>query len=175
MCGYGWSAIGLARAYEHVRVDGYDLDAASVEGARENVAAAGLKDRVEVHHRDAGDQSVEGEYDLVTAFECVHDMSDPVGVLRAMRRLAGEDGTVLVVDERVGDAFTETGNDVEPLMYGWSVLHCLPVGRVESPSAATGTVVRSDTLRGYAEEAGFSEFEVLPVEDFFFRFYRLTP
>ena len=53
------------------------------------------------------------QYDLVTAFECVHDMSDPVGALRAMLGLAGENGTVIVMDERVGDTFTAKGNDVE--------------------------------------------------------------
>ena len=174
-CGYGWSAIGLADAYESVRVDGYDVDEASVEAARETVAEAGVADRVTIHHRDVTDTDIRGDYDLVTAFECVHDMSDPVGALRTMRRLAAEDGTVLVVDERVGETFTETGTDVEPLMYGWSVLHCLPVGRVEGPSAATGTVMRPGTLREYAEAAGFSGFEVLPVEDFFLRLYRLTP
>jgi hypothetical protein len=80
---------------------------------------------------------------------------------------------VLVVDERVGDVFTPNGNEVEWMMYGWSVLHCLPVGMAEEPSAATGTVMRTDTLRQYAREAGFREVEVLPIENFFFRFYRL--
>ena len=65
------------------------------------------------------------------------------------------------------------GNDVEWMMYGWSVLHCLPVGMAESPSAETGTVMRTDTLRRYACEAGFADVEVLPIENYFFRFYRL--
>jgi SAM-dependent methyltransferase len=174
-CGAAYSCIGIAEHYPNVSVDGYDLDEASVELARRNVAEAGLSDRITIHHRDASDPTLDGDYDLVTAFECVHDMADPVGGLRMMRRLAGEDGTVLVVDERVGDAFTAEGNDVEWMMYGWSVLHCLPVGLAEHPSAATGTVMRTDTLREYAEEAGFDGFEVLPIEDFFFRFYRLDP
>ena len=75
--------------------------------------------RVTFHVRDAGDPSLRGRYDLVTAFECVHDLSDPVGVLTTMRQLAGEDGAVLVVDERVGHAFTPAGgSDVEWMMYG---------------------------------------------------------
>jgi SAM-dependent methyltransferase len=174
-CGFGWSAVGIARAYPGVRVDAYDLDPPSVAAARENVAEAGVDDRVTVHLRDVTDPDLTGDYDLVTAFECVHDMADPVGALRSMRRLAGDDGTVLVADERVGEAFTAGGNDVEPLMYGWSVLHCLPVGREHSPSAATGTVMRTETLEGYAAEAGFSSVDVLPVSDFFFRLYRLSP
>jgi 2-polyprenyl-3-methyl-5-hydroxy-6-metoxy-1,4-benzoquinol methylase len=172
-CGGGWSSIGMALVYPKIRVDGYDLDEPSVELARANAAEYDLGGRVSFNFQDAGHPDPAGHYDLVTAFECIHDMSDPVTVLRAMRGLAGEDGTVLVVDERVGDQFTPTGNDVEWMMYGWSVLHCLPVGMVEQPSAATGTVMRADTLRRYALEAGFRDVEILPVDNFFFRFYRL--
>jgi hypothetical protein len=82
---------------------------------------------------------------------------------------------VIVVDERVGDVFTPEGNELEWMMYGWSILHCLPVGMAEEPSAATGTVMRTDTLRQYAREAGFRELEVLPIESIFFRFYQLRP
>jgi len=60
-------------------------------------------------------------------------------------------------------------------MYGWSVVHCLPVALAEQPSAALGTVLRAGTLRALAREAGYAEVEVLPVENDFFRFYRLVP
>ncbi|MGH2520894.1 MAG: methyltransferase domain-containing protein, partial [Anaerolineales bacterium] len=157
----------------NAQVDGFDLDGPSIESAHANAREAGLTGRVHFHVRDAGDPSLAGRYDLVTAFECVHDMADPVGALRTMRNLAGERGAVLIVDERVGDSFTATGNDVEWMMYGWSVLHCLLVGMADPPAAGTGTVMRTDTLRRYAQEAGFREVEVLPVDNFFFRFYRL--
>jgi len=65
-------------------------------------------------------------------------MSNPVGVLEAMRPAAKPDGAVVVVDERVGHSFTAAGTDVEPIMYGWSILHCLPVGMAERPTEATG-------------------------------------
>lgn len=174
-CGAGWSSVGMARSYPKLRVDGFDLDEASVALARANVIEAGLEERVRIHRQDAGDPSLRGSYDLVTAFECVHDMADPVGALRTMLHLAGEAGSVIVMDERVGDRFTARGNDVEWMMYGWSVLHCLPVGKAEEPSAETGTVMRPETLRRYAEEAGFCEVEILPIDNFFFRFYRLRP
>ena len=173
-CGFGYSSIGIAKSYPEVHVDGYDLDEASAEAAQANVTAAGLDDRVSIQLRDAADPEIDGDYDLVTAFECIHDMSDPVGVLRTMARLAGDEGTVLVVDERTGASFADR-SAIEPFLYGFSVLHCLPVGMVDQPSAATGTVMRTETLRGYAEEAGFTGFEVLPIENFFFRFYRLDP
>jgi predicted nucleotidyltransferase len=92
-----------------------------------------------------------------------------------MRTLAGDRGSVLVVDERVDESFSASGNNVEWMMYGWSVLHCLPVGKVEEPSAETGTVMRPDTLRRYAKEAGFKDIRILPIENFFFRFYHLRP
>lgn len=174
-CGYGWSSLGMARGYPNIHVDGFDLDAPSIERANENARRNHLTDRVHFQVRDAGDPSLAGQYDLVTAFECVHDMNNPIGALQTMRRLAKQDGTVLIVDERVGDAFTSKGNDVEWMMYGWSILHCLPVGMTDENAAGTGTVMRTDTLKQYATEAGFRDVEVLPIEHFFFRFYRLRP
>lgn len=172
-CGTGWSSIALARAYPKVSVHGIDLDEPSIELAQRNAAEAGLTDRVTFEVRDAADPGLAGRYELVTIFEAIHDMSRPVEALRAMRGLLAEDGTLLVADERVADAFVAPGDDVERLMYGWSVLHCLPVGMAEQPSAATGTAMRASTFREYAQEAGFSNVEVLPIENDFWRFYRL--
>lgn len=174
-CGAAWSGIGLAQAYPHLVVDGFDLDAASVALAQANVAAAGLTDRVRVRVQDATTVPLtEGHYDLVTAFECIHDLAQPVAVLRAMRRLAGPHGAVLVMDERVAEHFTAPTDDpIERLMYGFSILHCLPVGKADDPSAETGTVMRPGTLARYARGAGFSRTEVLAIEHPFFRFYRL--
>ena len=173
-CGYGWSSIGIAQGYPKVRVDGYDLDESSIAHARENAAINGVSDRVNFQVRDASDPALAGRYDLVTAFECIHDMANPVGALRMMRNLAGEQGAVLVMDERVGDAFSAKGNDIDGFLYGFSILHCLPVGMHARESAATGTVMRPDILRQYAVAAGFRDVEVLPIDNFFFRFYRLV-
>jgi 2-polyprenyl-3-methyl-5-hydroxy-6-metoxy-1,4-benzoquinol methylase len=172
-CGAGWSSLAIARAYPKVTVDGYDLDEASVELARQNVSATEVADRVTVHHRDAGDPELAGSYQLVTIFEALHDMSRPVEVLRALRGLVADDGEVVVMDERVADTFTAPGDEVERIMYTYSVLCCLPVGLAEKPSAGTGTVMRPDALRRYATEAGFADVEVLPIEHDVFRFYRL--
>jgi SAM-dependent methyltransferase len=174
-CGLGWSSIGIARAYPKVNVDGYDLDHPSVETARHNAKDGGVADRVRFHVRDASDPALKGRYDLVTAFECVHDLADPVGALRTMLNLAGESGSVLVMDERVADVFAPHGSEVEQLLYGFSVLHCLPAGMADQPSAGTGTIMRADTLKRYAADAGFCDVEILPIENFFFRFYRLKP
>ncbi|MBK9168309.1 MAG: methyltransferase domain-containing protein [Bryobacterales bacterium] len=173
-CGGGYAAIGMARHFPKIAIDGFDLDAPSVEMARRNAAEAGLSARVRFHVRDAGDPALAGQYDLVTAFECVHDMGRPVEALQSMRRLAREGGAVLVADERVGETFTGRSEDgFERMMYGWSVLHCLPSGMCEHESAGTGAVMRPHTLREYAMEAGFRDVETLPVDHAFFRFYRL--
>ena len=92
-----------------------------------------------------------------------------------MRDLVAAGGAVVIADERVGEAFTALGDDIERLNYGFSVLHCLAVGLAESPSAGTGTVMRPPTLRRYAAEAGFRAVEELPIENDFWRFYRLVP
>ena len=174
-CGLGWSSIGLAQTYPKVAVDGFDLDEPSVEAACENAREAGVADRVHFHVRDASDAELKGRYDLVTAFECIHDMADPVGALRTMLGLAGESGSVLVMDERVAETFAPRGSEVEQIFYGFSVLHCLPVGMSEQPSAGTGTVMRPETLKQYAIQAGFCDVEILPIDNYFFRFYRLRP
>lgn len=172
--GAGWSSIGVARGYPKVRVDGFDLDAPSVELAQANARDAGVAERVRFEVRDAGDPTLAGQYDLVLAFECIHDMADPVAALRTMRRLAGEHGMVIVMDEKVGESFAARNADTEWFMYGFSVLHCLPVCMAEQPSAETRTVMRTDTFRAYALAAGFDAVEVLPIDNFFYTFYRLV-
>ncbi len=173
-CGGGWSTIAMAKAYPGIDADGYDLDEPSVEMARGNAAREGVSDRVRFHARDAASEDVAGSYDLVTAFECIHDLGDPVGVLRTMRRLRNEGGAVLVVDEKVAERFTAPGDDVDRLMYGFSITTCLPDGMSHPGSAGTGTVMRPDTLRAYAREAGFADIEILPMDHDTFRLYRLV-
>ena len=174
-CGAGYACIGMARAFPLAQIDGYDLDQASVELARTNVYEARLDDRVTIHRRDASDPELHGSYDLVTVLETVHDVARPVQLLANARAISADEGAVLVVDERVADAFGALGDEIERMMYGWSVLCCLPAGMAEPGSAATGTVMRRSILEDYATQAGFSGIEVLPVDNDFFRLYRLLP
>jgi SAM-dependent methyltransferase len=174
-CGEGWSTIAIARAYPAVRVDGIDLDAPAIAQAERNAAGTDVEDRVAFHARDAADPELEGAFDLVTVFEAVHDLSQPVPVLAAARRLLAPGGTMLVMDERVADRFTAPGDDVERFMYGFSLMVCLTNSLAEEPSVGTGTAMRPDTLRGYALAAGFRDVTVLPIEHGTFRFYRLDP
>lgn len=172
-CGEGWSSVAMAQAYPDVTVDGYDVDEPSMAAARQHAAAAGVSDRVKFHIVDPASAEVETGYDLVTAFECIHDMPDPVGVLAKMRQMVADDGVVLVMDEAVGDAFGEQTDDVERLMYGFSMFVCLPDGMSHQPSVGTGTVMRPSTLEKYAQQAGFAGIEVLPIDNDLWRFYEL--
>jgi SAM-dependent methyltransferase len=176
-CGGGWSTIAVARAYPDARVAGIDLDTGSIDLARRNLASTApeLADRVTFEARDAADPGLEGGYDLALILEAVHDMSRPVDVLRAVRTLLAPGGAVLVADERVADEFTAPGDEIERLMYGYSILFCLANGLADRPSVGTGTVMRLETLRRYATEAGFSRVTVLPVEHDTLRLYRLDP
>jgi SAM-dependent methyltransferase len=142
--------------------------------ARRNAAEAGVDDRVTFHLVDGAHIAERGTFDAGFAFECVHDMAQPVEVLGALRDAVRPDGAVVVMDEAVGERFSAPGDDLERFMYGCSILVCLPDGRSHGPSEATGTVMRPAVLEGYARRAGFDRVEVLPIEDFsFFRFYRL--
>jgi SAM-dependent methyltransferase len=173
--GTAQSSIAIARAYPQVIVDAIDVDETSVERARANIADADLAGRVRSVLHDASTGTLDGPYDVVTIFEALHDMNHPVDALRAVRASLAEGGCVVIADERVADGFAPPGDELERLNYGFSILHCLAVGLLDGDSAGTGTVIRADTVRAYATEAGFTGVDVLPIEHDFWRFYRLVP
>ena len=174
-CGVGWSSISLAQGIPAIQVDAVEPDAASVAEARANAAAAGVAHQIEFHEATAETAILPGRYDLVTAFECLHDMAYPVAALRRMRTLAGPDGAVLVAEEAVGETLEDNHTFLGRLNYNFSVLHCLPQAMIYPGAAGTGTVIRPSTLRQYARAARFARVDVLPIENPLWRFYRLTP
>jgi 2-polyprenyl-3-methyl-5-hydroxy-6-metoxy-1,4-benzoquinol methylase len=173
--GSGWSSIAMARAYPRIHVDGFDLDAVAIGFAAAHAAEFGVDDRVTFLARDASDHEFAHRYDLVTVFEALHDLSRPVEALRAVRGMLAEGGSLVVADERVPESFQAPGSDFDRYIYGWSVMSCLPASMTDPQSAATGAVMRPDTLRAYARDAGFERVEILPIESFEWRFYRLVP
>ncbi|GGK81074.1 class I SAM-dependent methyltransferase [Mangrovihabitans endophyticus] len=170
-CGLGHSSVALARAYPSITVRGVDLDEASIVEARKTAAAAGVADRVSFTVGDASGRH--GPADLVTIFEALHDMADPVAVLSAARAALTEGGSVFVGDELVADEFAVPAAEMERLQYAFSVLHCLPATRAEGTESANGTVLRAPTLLGWAREAGFAAPEVVDIPHDIWRFYRL--
>jgi 2-polyprenyl-3-methyl-5-hydroxy-6-metoxy-1,4-benzoquinol methylase len=178
-CGTGWSSIALARACPSAQVDGFDLDDDSVVAARRNVEAAGLSSQVNVLVRDARDPGLVGRYQLVCAFETLHDMGDPTAALTACRSLVADEGVVLVADMAAAEEFSAPGDELERFLYAFSVLHCLPVGVADAPSpdksAAIGTVLRPSLLERLAADTGFTSVTRLDVTHDKWRFWALRP
>ncbi|MHA7303865.1 class I SAM-dependent methyltransferase [Arthrobacter sp. TMN-49] len=172
--GFGWSTLALADAYPDATVVGVDIDEPSIRRARAHARDHGAAQRVSFALADAGDLAALGSCDAVFIFEALHDMPFPVRVLSAIRSIVKPDGVVVVMDEAVADTFVPEGDELERLMYGYSLLICLPDSLSTPGSVGTGTLMRQVTLEHYAAQAGFSRVERLPVEDFsVFRFYRL--
>lgn len=174
-CGVGWSSIILAQGFSKIHIDAIDMDSASIDEARLNAEEAGVSNRITFHQTSLEESSLKGPYDLVTAFEVIHDLAYPVKVLRQMREMVVANGAVLIADEAVGETVEENRNFLGQLMYNFSVLHCLPQSMVFPDSAATGTVMSPSTLCTYAKEAGFRRVDILPIDNPLWRFYRLTP
>ncbi len=173
-CGCGWSAIELGKAFDHLTIDGYDADSASIEQARRNAEEHGVADRVRFHLVDASSETYgAGDYDVVFFFECVHDFGRPVEALMAARAAVAPDGAVIVMDERTGD-HPQIGDPIETFFALVSATWCLPQSRVVPDCEAPGTVMRAATLESYARRAGWAGVEILPIEHLFFRFYRLV-
>jgi 2-polyprenyl-3-methyl-5-hydroxy-6-metoxy-1,4-benzoquinol methylase len=179
-CGTGWSSIAIAQGFPNIRIDAIDVDPASIEEARRNANKAGVSEQIAFYLSSIEDFNakieVEKKYDLVTAFECIHDMPYPIKALERMREMVALDGAVLVADELVGETVEENnGSFLGHLYYNFSVLHCLPQAMVYQDSAATGAVMPASKLEGYAKKAGFSRVDVLPIDNPLWRFYRLFP
>lgn len=172
-CGQGWSTVAIATRWPTADVVGVDLDAASIADARAVAESKGSAARFAT--LDGGDLDELGSFDVVTLLEALHDMAHPVDALRSLRAALRPGGVLVVADELVADEFVAPGDELERMMYGWSVSHCLPAARAEDGSAALGTVLRSETVRALASEAGFSSVEIVDVDGGFFRIYALRP
>jgi len=173
--GAGWSAIAVKCAWPAARVVGVDTDEGSIADARTNAASAAVDvDFVLARDHEGGDLAALGPADVVLVLEALHDMARPVDVLVAAREALSPGGIVVVADEAVAETFTAPGDDLERMMYGWSVSHCLPASMAESPSAAIGTAIRPSTVAAVAADAGFGQCDVVDVDAGFFRLYRLS-
>ena len=161
-CGGGIPCVEVARAFPRATALGLDLHAPSIERARAAARAAGLADRVSFETRAIEELPAGKHFDVVTTFDVVHDLADPVSVLRGIRRALAPGGVYLMVESKVDDSLEE--QIASQVNYGWSVFHCLPQSLAEG-GAGLGNPLRPAMARELATAAGFSSFTVLPIDD----------
>ncbi len=163
-CGAGQCIIPVAMAYPSSRFFGYDLDQASIERARRKAAQAGLAERVTFERIAAEQLSFAGRFDLVMAFNCIHDMAQPRRVLAAIRRIIKPDGAALWSEAHAGDRLEDNLTPQGRTMYASSTMHCMTVSLAQG-GEGLGSVIGADQARAMAHEAGFTRFEQLPVKN----------
>ncbi len=156
-CGYGASTIIMAQAFPRSTFVGSDYHPASVEEARKRAAAAGVGDRVRFEVA-AADRFTGTGYDLVTTFDALHDMGDPVGAARHVRSTLAEDGTWMVVEPMAGDRVEDNLNPVGRAYYGFSTLLCTPASLSQEVGLALGTQAGPARIRDVVTTGGFSRF-----------------
>ncbi|HSC91558.1 MAG TPA: class I SAM-dependent methyltransferase [Gaiellaceae bacterium] len=156
-CGHGASTVLMATAFPGSRFRGFDYHDASVETARERAKAAGLDGSVEFATAPAASYSGDG-YDLVTMFDCLHDMGDPLGAARHVRSTLAPDGTWMIVEPRAGDRVEENLNPVGRAYYGFSTFLCTPSSLAQEVGLALGAQAGEARIREVVLGAGFSSF-----------------
>lgn len=156
-CGYGASTIIMAQAFPHSTFIGFDYHGASIDIARERASDAGVDDRVDFEVVAAAEFPGTG-YDLVTTFDALHDMGDPVGAARHVRDALAPHGTWMVVEPMSGDTVSENLNPVGRAYYGFSTLLCTPSSLAQEVGLALGTQAGPARLREVVTAAGFTRF-----------------
>jgi ubiquinone/menaquinone biosynthesis C-methylase UbiE len=156
-CGHGASTILMAQAYPASQFVGYDYHEASIETARRRAKEAGVEGRVRFEPASAKDYAQEG-YDLITFFDCLHDMGDPVGAAVHARRALSDGGVVMLVEPFAGDHPEDNHNQIGRAFYGFSTVVCTMASRAQEVGLALGAQAGEARLREIFEQAGFSCF-----------------
>jgi SAM-dependent methyltransferase len=156
-CGHGSSTILMAQAFPAATFVGVDGHAASIETARERAAEAGTQ----ISFQTANADSVHGgPYDLVTMFDCLHDMGDPIGAARQIREVIADDGTWMIVEPAAGDHVEDNLNPIGRAYYGFSTLLCTPSSLAQPVGLALGTQAGPARIRDVVTAAGFTRFRL---------------
>jgi 2-polyprenyl-3-methyl-5-hydroxy-6-metoxy-1,4-benzoquinol methylase len=154
-CGHGASSIVMAKGYPASTVEGSDYHDGSISEARRLAAEAGVEDRVKFSVATADALPSKG-YDLVTCFDCLHDMGDPAGTARQVRAALAPDGVWMIVEPRAGDSVPENLNPVGRAYYAFSTLLCTPSSLAQEGGLALGAQAGEARLREVLESAGFT-------------------
>lgn len=153
-CGLGASTVLMAQAFPASTFIGFDYHQESIEIARTRAAAAGVADRVSFERSDARGVTG-GGYDLVTMFDCLHDMGDPEGAARRVHDVLAPDGSWMLVEPIAGDRLEDNLNPVGRAYYAFSALLCTPCSLSQDVGAALGTQAGEARLTEVITRAGF--------------------
>jgi 2-polyprenyl-3-methyl-5-hydroxy-6-metoxy-1,4-benzoquinol methylase len=156
-CGLGTSSVLIAKAFGRATVIGSDYHPESIELARKKAAEAGVGDRVSFEVATAQTFGGTG-YDLVTTFDALHDMGDPVGAARRVREALADDGTWLLVEPNASDVVEENFNQVGRLYYAGSTFLCVPNSLSQAGGYALGAQAGEAAIRDVVTAAGFTRF-----------------
>ena len=156
-CGHGASTVLMAAAYPASTFKGSDCHDASIATARARAAAAGVTDRVSFEVAPASACTGTG-YDLVTMFDCLHDMGDPAGAARRIRQALASDGSWLIVEPAAGDHVEDNLNSVGRVYYSFSTLLCTPSSLSQEVGLALGAQAGEARIRDVVTGAGFTRF-----------------
>jgi SAM-dependent methyltransferase len=156
-CGHGASTIVMAQAFPKSTFLGSDYHDGSIAEARKRAEAAGVGDRARFETAPANAYPGSG-YDLVTMFDCLHDMGDPVGAARHVRNTLAPDGTWMIVEPAAGDSVEDNLNPVGRAYYGFSTLLCTPASLSQEVGLALGAQAGEARIREVVETAGFTRF-----------------
>jgi SAM-dependent methyltransferase len=156
-CGHGSSTILMAQAYPNSTFEGYDYHEGSIATARERAEEAGVTDRVKFETTLASDTPGEG-YDLVTMFDCLHDMGDPVGAAGRVHKLLKADGTWVIVEPIAGDRIEDNLNPVGRTYYGFSTFLCTPASLSQEVGLALGAQAGEARIGDVVAAGGFTRF-----------------
>ena len=164
-CGHGASTVLMAEAYPASHFVGTDYHAGSIETARQRAADAGVMERVRFETAPASSFAGDG-YDLVTMFDCLHDMGDPAGAAAHIRNSLANDGTWMIVEPAAGDRVEDNFNPVGRAYYGFSTLLCTPCSLSQEVGLALGAQAGEARIRDVVTEAGFSRFRKVAATPF---------
>ncbi len=176
-CGAGGLVLILATNYPASTVHGYDISRHALDRARVRQAEAGVTN-VQFFDPRVCPLPEDGSVDFVTTFDCLHDMTDPIAVISAIRRALADDGTWLLVDIKAHETFAENAkrNPMASLMYGISVLSCMSSALSEPGGAGLGTLGLPAALaEEMARDAGFTRFRRLDIDHAVNAFYEIRP
>jgi len=169
-CGAGQCLIPVATAFPNSRFLGYDVDVTSIERARAKASGAGISDRIEFERVAAERVPFCERFDLVMAFNCIHDMAHPRDALKAIQRMLKPDGAFLWSEAEVGGRLEDNLNPIGRTLYGASTMHCMTVSLAQG-GEGLGSAIGENLARSLAAEAGFPSFARLPVKNPFHQIY----